>query len=365
MIYTLAYDWVAIFAQTTLPLTDQGSWTWEKEPFGTRQFYDLHHVKYNGKLFADVQSRPCSQLLPEDALIFKVHNSWLYDENWYDVMTEFIDAYALYRPRISRLDIAADFNKFHNGLHPMSLIRRVMRDEVRKVGKAQGQCYFESVGKWDSHSYNLGYNAIRYGKHGSDCAVYLYCKSLELADEKNKPWIRRFWRKYGLHDVEPPIPGSKSEEINSTRQRMLTEGVWRLEVSLKSAALHLVQKGTGEKYDFTYDKMWRLDEAIKLFHMYVYALFRFKVPSATDSNASRWKDVQLFDESPSMERGSVKHAQQTSSNDLRFIRTLYNIQSKYPDLPNSAATFGRKLARAIAQETDIEDWFDMATKVWS
>lgn len=364
MLYTLAYDWVSIFAQSTTPLNDQGSFTWEKEVFGTRQFYDLHHVKYMGKEFCDVQSRPCSSVLPPDAVIFKIHNSWLYDESWFPVMTEFIETYNLYRPRLSRLDIAADFNKFHNGLHPITLIRKIMRDEVRKVGKATGQCFFESVGKWDSLKYNLAYNAIRYGKHGSDCAVYLYCKSLELADEKNKPWIRRFWAKYGLHDVLPPVPGATSEEKNTNREEILTNGVWRLEVSLKSPALHLQLKGTEEKYDFTYDKMWSAEEAVKLFHMYVYALFRFKVPSKTDSNASRWESINLFDQEPFMQRGSVKHVQQTGVGDMRFLRKLYRIQDKYPDLSDDAAQFGRKLARSIAQGTDIEDWFNRAIQCW-
>ena len=107
-----------------------------------------------------------------------------------------------------------DFNNFDNQWRPITLIRKFFAGELWYMGNSK----FYSIGKQRSE---LDYEYLRFGKSTNSYTVYLYDKSRELMEEKDKPYIREIWRKVGL-DVDR---------------------VWRLELSLRCDIKNLLYVG--------------------------------------------------------------------------------------------------------------------------
>lgn len=145
------------------------------------------------------------------ACIVKVNNRHLYMDGEIERVYTALSSVGIEVISISRLDIAMDFQYFDNGLSPRTFIRNFHKNKYWKIGSKK----FTAIGTIDE---NIDYEYIRFGAPTSSVKVYLYNKSRELDDVKDKPYIRAVWMESGMEKGD----------------------VWRLEVSIKSDATQLV-----------------------------------------------------------------------------------------------------------------------------
>lgn len=186
----------------------------------TRHFQELIDVYRDGYKVFEIQHLPSSVKnaktgkgvwLPGAALI-KLENRLCYQSDCVAFMCDTLMSLNITIKSISRLDVAADFQYFDNGLRPDNLIKNFLKDIYWKCGTSN----FTVIGTQKQKS---SYEYIRFGSGNSPVHCYLYNKTKELADVKEKPYIRDAWSSAGYDE---------------------NKDVWRLEFSLKSDAKHMV-----------------------------------------------------------------------------------------------------------------------------
>lgn len=215
-------DWLAVYCLSS------SAWAHEKVLLnlgfqlqirgdGTRHFHRLYDViDKNGEPFLEIQDTPKSLKInggiwKENAMLIKVYNKQLYKEETVDRLYSVLLRCGIKVKSISRLDIAMDFNYFDNHIHPQTLIREFMNDKLWYLFVKKFYC----IGK---QSFTQTYEYLRFGSSKSSYSVYLYNKSRELKEQKDKPYIRDIWEQVGLNQSD----------------------VWRLEISLRTDAKGMV-----------------------------------------------------------------------------------------------------------------------------
>lgn len=194
-----------------------------------RLFLSVSELYYNGEHIATLQSSPSSPLLRKDLIIVKFENHVLYREGLIDFVQMVIKSWNWIFNNVNRLDIALDFQKLNNGMKPQflvaglfdgSIIKKNARcqvfhgvdknniDNLYKTKNNNLVAYFNKEVNFNSSSIT-GY---RSGSRASAVCTYLYNKTLELKQIKDKPYIREIWRRCGFNE---------------------NTDTWRLEFSLK------------------------------------------------------------------------------------------------------------------------------------
>lgn len=182
----------------------------------------------------------------------RLANPVLYTSLWYHVFMDVVDVLHWKVQNITRIDLACDQNFFLNGLHPATFLRQYackLRSFLR-VGRLADD--FSLHGSKTQQS--LDYNYIRWGTRSSGVCVYLYNKSKELKEIKEKPWIRKAWESDGLAS---------------------NKDVWRVEVSITSQGLGLKSMADGIFHTLFVDDLKTPDSVRQMFQVYASKYFRF------------------------------------------------------------------------------------------
>lgn len=201
----------------------------------------------------------------------RLANPVLYTSLWYHIFMDVVDILQWKVQNISRIDLACDQNFFLNGLHPATFLRQYackLRSYLR-VGRLADD--FSLHGNKTQSA--LDYNYIRWGTRASGVCVYLYNKSKELRDIKDKPWIRKVWESDGL----------------ST-----TKDVWRVEISITSQGLGLKSLTDGIFHNLFVDDLKSPDSVRQMFNVYAAKYFRFVRNVPTIKYKKDLPEVQLL-----------------------------------------------------------------------
>lgn len=246
--------------------------------------YNQHFcVTLNGKPMAHCHYSPKMSALNTRSASIKVENSLLYTPDWCFYLHDILGALRWTILNITRVDICADFNTFHNGRSPEIFATDYLRTASKKhptylrVGKDK----WHAVGTKFVSENRVDY--LRWGTRESEVCTYLYNKSKELREKHMKPWIAREWKAAGL-DVA---------------------NVWRVEFSINAKGLALFDlKNNLFKPLFATD----LDtqEAVEsIFDIYSRKFFHFKLCQAGDKRKkANLPDVKLF---PDKQEPTLKH----------------------------------------------------------
>jgi len=186
-----------------------------------------------GEVVATITDEPFSQAIRQDLILIKFHNKLLYNCDLKEYIINFCQVNNFKIEAVSRLDIAADFTQFANRLHPETFIKRFLKGAY--VKKGQGK--FKVAGKVDevqpaafdangSYGSRIKHEYLRFGTINNGLKYYLYNKTKELDQVKEKPYIRERWKQYG-HDG--------------------AADVWRLEFSLTSNDLRFIEHTDGDE----------------------------------------------------------------------------------------------------------------------
>ncbi|NDV59318.1 hypothetical protein [Bacteroides sp. 519] len=218
-------DWLQLYCIAPGPpqlviqsLTHQG-YTVNLRKHGTRHFRMLYDVcTTDSEPYLEVQADPFSLksqggIFLQGAMLIKLSNKFCYEQNAVSKLCDLLLTINIEIKSISRLDIACDFQYFDNGMKPSTLIRRFLKNELWKIGVTK----FTLIANQSQN--NISPEYLRFGSGNSAASVYLYNKTKELTEVKEKPWIRDAWSEMGYTKPD----------------------VWRLELSLKCDARHMIQ----------------------------------------------------------------------------------------------------------------------------
>lgn len=151
----------------------------------------------------------------------KLVNPVLYCADWYGILLDCLAVLSWEPHNLTRLDLCADVNYFIGGLLPSTFIRKY-------ICKQQSSYIRHGSNKWALYGRKemraTIFDSIRWGSRSSGVSVYLYNKTKELREVKDKPWIRKAWES---------VPLSSALDV------------WRVEISITSQGLGLKDVASG------------------------------------------------------------------------------------------------------------------------
>lgn len=238
--FLVGVDWLQIFCKMRKPIE-----TLQTEKFNvvvsqfpTSQFKMKAEVwlKISEKLkikFCEILFDPRLSVITVDSAQLRVMNECLYTMNYIATMREVANLLSLEYVSISRLDVFYDCNKFKGGVLPLNVVNKYVSQKILKIGINRGSINFQNYGyaipigtRRDAISVAVSkpaINAITWGQKDY-IQTQLYNKSLELSQQKFKPYIWELWEKNAL---DP-------------------KNVWRLEFRISKAgkSLQLLEDGS-------------------------------------------------------------------------------------------------------------------------
>lgn len=189
--------------------------------YGTRVYKQMFTVIASGLPWLEVRRLPKSVaseggILHDGACNIRLVNRSCYEPNAISILYKFLSELGYnYKNKsvciVSRVDIAIDFKTFCHKRSVPAFLKQYLGGKYAKINQSRlcawGTDYF-------SEKY---YHACKWGSPSSMVSTKIYDKTKELAEERNKPWIRDAWVAAGLHH----------DTLDETN-------IWRLEFSLNS-----------------------------------------------------------------------------------------------------------------------------------
>lgn len=369
--YTLAIDWLSLYCTCDHTDLKEGvgvapiegmpklmarefphiaGYTYDLQEYGTRQYKQLWFVYVNKEKVAEVQCIPHSGILESNSVIVKFDNRLLYHAQFWGTVHNFLRQHELNVQRITRLDIAADFNKFYC-YQCVPFIRDFLSTKLRHVGRGHGQSNFAHGAKTDEvtkHSIAwLNYDTLSFGSRSSDVRVYLYNKTRELAEVHDKPYIRDTWKTAGL----------VSDSQNN---------VWRLEVSIKGKGIRYKNKDTDQEEEITLARIQDDGELLMLYNTFVEAYFSFVHNHDGITNITREPRLKLFGEGlPKISRGYLRCVTGANRADKIFIKKMITLSDELRAMDTLRDHIDTEaMAYKVARATDLKEWLDVKRPEW-
>lgn len=280
--YAITIDWLTIYThgddpKEGVPYISNGQIDGKSLP--TRTFYLKYTTNHSrsfktiadcwlgDEIVAQFSFNPRTAIIPKKSILVKLSNRVLYSKTWAIIAYSILNAFKLTFKGITRLDLAYDCNFFKGHIYPEDFIRNFVSKQPNEIGYIirKGSRRFELYGSRPYNS-NCVYNALRFGSRSSDIGVYLYNKSLELIEVKNKPWILDWWKEnnliclYDVKGLEKYKPSGDAEadkekakalqgEIDYfTLRKYVRVAVWRFEISIQGNGKSLLSFDTGELF---------------------------------------------------------------------------------------------------------------------
>lgn len=279
--FIFACDWFQLYCHAHAPIEKGMSFAGvQNTPFGVRAEYRIEKGEEISPLFnkhflvawkkrkiahISLEPRP-SSLHPQSAMI-KVDNKLLYEPNWLFYLKDVCAALCFEIRNISRVDICADFVEFCDHRQPLNFVKSYM--QVARKGHPSfircGSNKFCVYGR--KNIAELSFDYVRWGSRDSEVCTYLYNKSKELKDKKDKPWIRERWKVLRGDDA--------------------SIDVWRIEFSINSQGLKLASISEDYIFDLFLDDFSTFEKIRDLFYIYADKYFKFRIFEAGESRNKR------------------------------------------------------------------------------
>lgn len=298
---------------------------------GNRQFKKIIKVydRVKNELFATLQTEPYSPIIPKQTVMVQIANRQLYKRDWNSHLSHFLLQCNITPINISRIDIATDFNTFDNNANPENFLDKFMENKVLKVGHAKYHIEGEQ-----SNKHNISY--LRFGNSDSDVSIYMYDKTKELNEVKNKPYIRERWRENGIDD---------------------SKKVWRIEVSLHSNRMEFINKVSGEMFRIDMDYLKTQGMIENIFDCIFKKYWQF-VHNDGQKRKDRMKPVVFFKNVAStfIPKVITEHAD-SNRTDKIILKKLYNVCSELRYDQNDASPVLEYAFMEWAERKDLKEYF--------
>ena len=322
-------DWLSFFCQCG-DIVNFDNYTLEVKEYGTQIFEKVADViKYN-EVVAIVLWQPRSEILQKDSAMIKIRNRQLYNGKWYQIFCDIQQNWFCRDIKISRIDICADFVTFKNGLHPQTLISNFLTQKFVKVGRG----IFKVMGNQKKY---INYQYLRFGSGASDISAYLYNKSAEMREVRDKPYIREQWK-----------------NLKNSNNR----DVWRLEFSLKGKSLKIVDTINGNFVIDNFKSLTDKEVIANIFSFMVKKYFSFVIPE-NQKNKSRWKKLILFNNKDChFKIVDFKLKSDTTKKHKMFLTNLVALEQEMRSIKSYARDIIQCVAMDYAEEHNLIDYME-------
>lgn len=241
-------------------------------------------------------------LFPPNSCHIRLSNRACYQSNPVAYLRDFLARHNYTFKKIFRLDVCLDFEHFDKGDDPQAFIRRYMKGVYAKVN--QGNISAHGTEQWNGREWN----SLSWGKPKSMVGTKLYCKTLELEQASDKPYIRQAWWEFS-RQCSPAEQDCIliDDPINMTKRgkdgKPYKPAIWRVEFSIKSSAqrwfvIDRAVHGSGKiVMPHTLSLYDSKEKLLKVFASLAEHYFHFKYYDP-DTRKDRCKDKVLFNFSP-------------------------------------------------------------------
>lgn len=204
----------------------------------SRTFSEIAVISLYGEKIGTICRKPYSSVLSPTCGTLKFENECLYLSNSVNLISQVLSDFNIRILSITRVDLCGDFETIAGG-QPSQLILDLINGKRIKVGHSRYYVHGEDLWRakglrqisehtwvvpnsWEAvgstSSMRLDY--LRYGTNKSNVCCYMYNKSKELREVKDKPYIRNRWK-----DTHADV--------------------WRLEFSIKGRRMSFIERESG------------------------------------------------------------------------------------------------------------------------
>lgn len=275
-----------------------GGWQVREREYGTRQYREMFVLLDNeGLPFVEIRRNPVAGddgrsnvgIFSEFSCHIRLSNRYCYHNDAVSLYSEFLHRYDYAVQRLYRIDICLDFEKFDSGDDPNVFIKRYLKGVYTKIN----QCHLSAhaMDRWNVREWN----SVAWGSPASMVSTKLYDKTLELAEAKDKPYIRLAWQRAGLVDDFVALTKIGADGVAYNPK------IWRLEFSVKSSARNwvMVEDCNGHKTKRVAKEHTLATYASKELQLHAFAMlahhyFHFKI-FEDGVRKDRCRDKHLFD----------------------------------------------------------------------
>lgn len=239
LIKCINLDWLEVFCYEAANLWPMNAahfsrrgWNVEERPYGTRSYREMFTLyDQQGHPFVEVRRNPVAEFKDGQRNFgaepygchLRLVNRYCYFDNAAALLQEFINREGFTFARVAKVDLALDFVKFDSGDVPADFLRRYLRGAYAKINQSRLTAHANDqygARQWTS---------VSWGAERSPVLTRFYLKTKELAEVKDKPYIRQAWALAGL--VDNPVTLVKQQPDGAA----LPVDVWRVEFSVRSA----------------------------------------------------------------------------------------------------------------------------------
>lgn len=321
--------------------------------YGTKHWQEVFTIYDDrGDEFMEVRRNPRKgandhhTIYPDNACNLRLVNRYCYFDTAAWLMSDFIEKHHYTIRRIYRIDLCIDLKLFDSKDKPKDVVRRIIRHNYTKVYQSERTTHGRD--KWNE----CDDNSISWGKKKSMVVTRFYNKSLELATQHDKPWIRQAWFEAGLTD-DPLTP-----VILDERGEVIGDPVWRLEFQINSSARGwFVCEGDhkDEYVEHTLEAYWNrqlIQQAIAVLteHYFNFRIFKQGVPKydCPKKVLFRWSDEDLH---YTLRNSLVRRTYDNKGSQL--LRYLRRLRESYPDdeVRRHCMALEAKVRHSLAIET--------------
>lgn len=265
------FDWIqlSVFTPPEFPTDFHKDFTLKIRDTGSKIFTSIADIYIHGYEIATIAYKPRSNILPKQFALLKYNNQYLYTNNINTIIHETLSKWKMKFKGNTRLDICIDFNVFANNLTPENFIKRIVNNRYIRKGKSQ----FNIHGR--QHIYTT-LTGIKFGSETTTVSAQLYNKSLEMREQKLKPWIHKYWDIYKM---------PKHEDI------------YRLEFSIKASSKNMVNVKSGEIENIYTLQDYSSHYAEQLLYTCIQQYFTFVINNK-QARKDRMTELRLFDTVP-------------------------------------------------------------------
>jgi len=331
----LSIDWLQFYVDCTY-YKCTGGIRIERQVFSTRQYKYVDYIYIEDILTATLAYEPHSSALKEHTGLLKFSNEMLYHGARNRIVWDIEEWLGIRIISVSRIDLCYDFQKFKFGLMPATLIYKFIKHDFFKIGQAKYKLFGEQGA-------TIPYSYLRFGTNTSPIAVYLYNKTLEFKQVKQKNYIVAAWEQCSF---DPSLP------------------VWRLEVSIKGNEVKYIRTDSGEMVGLTWDNLSKHDIRNDIFFSVVNKYFEFRVNDG-QIRKDRMKRVELFDNAfNNLLITRIADKADTGRADKIFIKKLELLNT---ELRGDDATFWEEVDNvkdAFIRAAQLEQWYERNKQFW-
>lgn len=335
MVSCLNIDWLSFFGSCNDSVNGK---VYEKCPrsFGTKIFETVIDYKKDGETYFTVTKNPRSGALADSLAIVKIANFVLYRSNKFDIIEDGLKDIGFKIKGFSRLDLCLDFNYFANGYDGHTLISQFIKSKLLRNGRGK----FSIQG---SQKFECNFEYLKFGGSSSEVKAYLYNKTKEMQDVKDKPYIREQWEKAGLRQDIP---------------------VYRLEFSMNSDAVKNLQNQNTGNATLSVNAIKNTANLSDIYYCLYDRFFDFRKNDGT-KNKSRMERVNLIKrEEIKVFYNAKKYTKASGRMEKILMHNMYVYVSKYGDGEASTYDHSNALLNNLMEKTDMFEYVAKKMPQW-